>query len=675
MANGAFSCKLYLYLLFFRLLAIKLYILTNRSRSGGQKQRIAIARAVISDPKILLLDEATSALDTKSEGVVQAALDAASKGRTTVVIAHRLSTIKGADNIVVMAEGTIVEQGTHDRLVEKNGAYVQLLNAQKMVTRAAATSENNDHDDLEEHSVSLGRSLTSGTATSEMVKPTRTMTIKSQYEQEDNSSSSQFNYSLWTVIKFVAKLNVKETPTMFFGLFCSVIAGSANPLQAVYMGHCVSALSRPPSQYAKLRHDVNFWALMYFITGIAILCAFSLQGISFAYGSERLIFYARSRAIRAMLRQDIAFFDRPENSSGSLVAMLSTEVTGLAGISGATLGSILSAVTTIVLALAISCSINWKLGLVCATAMPVIITCGFCRFWVLAQFNIRARKAHEESASFACEATAAIRTIASLTREDEVWDLYHNMLSTQTTKSVKSVAKTSTLYAMSQAGMFCASALGFWWGGTLISRHEISIEAFFICFSSVIFGAQAAGGIFSHAPDMGKSRQAADSLKTLFDRQPPIDAWSEEGEKVEGAEGSIEFRDVHFRYPTRIEQPVLRGIDLKFEAGQYVALVGPSGCGKSTVVSLIERFYDPKSGSVMLDGRDIKTLNLRDYRSRMALVSQEPVLYSGTIRDNIVSGAPEDVGEESVVQACKDANIYDFIVSHPSQLIYITRFY
>ncbi|KFY15230.1 hypothetical protein V492_02143 [Pseudogymnoascus sp. VKM F-4246] len=131
-------------------------------------------------------------------------------------------------------------------------------------------------------------------------------------------------------------------------------------------------------------------------------------------------------------------------------------------------------------------------------------------------------------------------------------------------------------------------------------------------------------------------------------------------------EGTIEFRDVHFRYPTRPEQPVLRGLNLTVKPGQYVALVGASGCGKSTTIALLERFYDPLVGGVFVDGKEISTLNIANYRSYLALVSQEPTLYQGSIRDNILLGADrDDVPDSEIEHACREANIYDFIISLP----------
>jgi ATP-binding cassette subfamily B (MDR/TAP) protein 1 len=204
------------------------------------------------------------------------------------------------------------------------------------------------------------------------------------------------------------------------------------------------------------------------------------------------------------------------------------------------------------------------------------------------------------------------------------------------------------------------------YGGNRIADREYTMFQFFVCFSSVIFGAQSAGTIFSFAPDMGKAKQAAQELKALFDRTPAIDSWSTDGVRVTEVEGTVEFRDVHFRYPTRPEQPVLRGLNLSVKPGQYIALVGASGCGKSTTIALLERFYDPLVGGIYVDGKEIASLNLNDYRSFIALVSQEPTLYQGTIRENVLLGADRlSVPESEIEFACREANIYDFIMSLP----------
>lgn len=654
--------------------------------SGGQKQRIAIARAVISDPKILLLDEATSALDTKSEGVVQAALDVAAQGRTTIVIAHRLSTIKTADNIVVLVDGDIIEQGTHQYLLGIGGMYSKLVEAQTLNEAREATMAT-----IDENSIGLQAEVKAPDATQkasaeydveEVEKEVKKLDKYQEMSVMDSTRAMPSNlpanqsedekpkHSLLALIKFTYSFNRKELPVMLSAFIASMITGGGSPTQSVFFAKAISTLALPPPFYHKLRHDANFWSLMFFIVGLIEFVAFFVSWSFFGFCAERLLYRSRSGAFRSILRQDIAFFDREENSTGALTSFLSTETKHISGISGTTLGTILMVATTLIACIVISVSIGWKLGLVCVSIIPVLLACGYLRFHILALFNERSKRAYESSASYACEATSAIRTVASLTREKDVMKSYHAQLEEQSRKSLKSAASSSTLYAASQGLVFCCNALGFWYGGTLLAKHEYTIFRFFLCYSEIIFGAQSAGIVFSFAPDMGKAKAAATELKRLFDRRPTIDTWSDRGEPIDKIDGAVELHDIHFRYPNRPEQPVLSDMNLTIQPGQYVALVGASGCGKSTIIGLLERFYDPFAGKVLVDGRNVATFNVNSYRKHLALVSQEPTLYQGTIRENILLGLGDhglaaNVSDERIEQVCRQANIYDFIISLP----------
>ncbi|PNP47775.1 hypothetical protein THARTR1_10460 [Trichoderma harzianum] len=643
--------------------------------SGGQKQRIAIARAIVGDPKILLLDEATSALDTKSEEIVQAALDKAAEGRTTITIAHRLSTIKKADNIVVVVGGRVAEQGTHEELLCAKGEYCKLVEAQKSGDFDEAQHKRRDFVEKEEATesgISIDNISRVPTSQSETTYNEKSMATPRQQNLADESIVSQAKRTTeaentWGLVKFAASFNRPELILMMIGLAFAILAGCGQPSQAVIYSKAINTLALPPPLYEKLRQDANFWSLMLFILGIAQFILFSIQGVCFGVSSERLLRRTRSKTFRVILRQDTAFFD--QHTTGALTSFLSTETKYLSGISGVVLGTILMVSTTLTASMVVALAIGWKLALVCISIVPVLLFCGFCRVSMLARFQAQSKKAYERSASYACEATSAIRTVALLSREDDVFATYKTQLDDQARASLFSVLKSSGFYAASQALTFFCMALGFWYGGTLLGKHEYTIFQFFVCFSEVIYGAQAAGSVFSNAPDMGKAKNAAAELKNLFSRQPSIDVWSKEGDNIDSVAGSIKFRNVHFRYPTRPTQPVLSGLSLTVKPGQFVALVGASGCGKSTAIALLERFYDAFSGCIYVDGKDISQLNVNSYRSHLALVSQEPTLYQGTIRSNILLGSNDpSVTEEQVIKACKDANIYDFILSLPEGL-------
>ncbi|BEI85684.1 hypothetical protein CcaverHIS002_0510850 [Cutaneotrichosporon cavernicola] len=638
--------------------------------SGGQKQRVAIARAIVSDPRILLLDEATSALDGHSERVVQDALEKASVGRTTIVIAHRLATVKDADRIIVMGAGKIVEKGTHNSLLEDtDGAYYKLVQNQQLQQKAAdkaadeldSESDGEDLNPLQRHiSPELYRQHTHGNRSlASLALEQRRIDVTAYSAPYDKAG---FFPLFWRLLRVNRKHWVWYIP----GIIGAVAAGMVYPAMSILFGKTIADFELPRES---IRPALDRKGLWFFIIALLSGIAMFFNYWSFSRTGWELASTLRTRLFTAVTRHDVEWFDEEEHATGTVTSDISDRPQKIQGLFGVTLGSILQAAITLFGGIIVGLCYGPLLSLIGIACIPLIIGSGYIRLRVVVLKEEKTKKWHAGSAQLASEAAASVRTVASLTREDDVEAIYARSLEEPMAISIRTAYGSQALFAASQGITFLVVGLVFYIGAIWIIDGKYDTETFFISLNAVIFAAIEAGDIFQFVPDASKANSAARSVFRILDNVPEVDADSDEGIKLDPAsvQGAVAFHHVHFRYPSRPGVRVLRKLSLEIPAGKYVALVGPSGCGKSTTIQLIERFYDPQAGSVTLDGHDLRTLNVRDMRSHIALVSQEPTLYDGSVRFNVALGAvdPSSVTEEQVVSACKDANIYDFIMSLP----------
>ncbi|GAA5897055.1 hypothetical protein JCM8208_006155 [Rhodotorula glutinis] len=659
--------------------------------SGGQKQRIAIARAIVSDPKILLLDEATSALDTNSEAIVQDALDRASKGRTTITVAHRLSTIRDADQIIVLTAGHILEsamttaEGSAHALLLRNpdGAYSKLVSAQRLREAEEAAEDGDDEhgrapapgeltreqiDELARHEKpqfeQLKRAATGRSLASEMLE-------RRQNDLEAAGGDEPKHYGTYTLFARMYKLNSECWKRYVFAFIGAVASGCVYPVFGIVFGGVISTFQLDPeTQGGQLRREGNRYALWCFIIAILSTVAVIVQSWMYGDTAERLCAKIRLNTFKSTLRQDIAFFDRDENSTGTLTNAMTDRATKIFGLFGPTQGVIIQSIFTLVSGAIIGLCYSWKIALVGIACMPLTLSAGIVRLKVVVLKDEKNKKSHQSSAQMACEAAGAIRTVAALTREGDCLDLYSKQLDLPMRESNRTAIWSNAFYSLTQALSFFVIALIFFFGSHQMVDAGLSVNGFFVAQISVVFASIQAGNVFSFVPDASSFFGAARAFLALEDSVPDIDAEDTSGKPFDlaAAKGHVRFENVHFRYPTRPHVPVLRGLDVEIKPGQFCAFVGASGCGKSTAIQLITRFYDPLGGKVLVDGQDISELNVQSYRQSIALVSQEPTLYAGSIRYNVALGAyvpPEQVTQEQIEQACKDANIHNLIISLP----------
>jgi ATP-binding cassette subfamily B (MDR/TAP) protein 1 len=688
--------------------------------SGGEKQRIAIARAIVRSPKILILDEATSALDTESEHAVQEALDELmeqKKGNmTTLVIAHRLSTISRADRILVIEEGRVVEEGNHEQLLQiYDGTYRALvLNQEKFdqnqklqaakienyqqhhkrckkearvfleYPHTSAAFETIDLDIIkeveEEEDVSPRMTKSpSMTLRNQKVLSNKTSTsedsnLGSQNESEEGQEAFFADFQMSRLIA----MTHPERCYFILGMIAAVFNGLAFPVSAILFSSVVATMVKKYRLYIQsgynvhlndLYEDVRFYSLLYVAGAVLLVLINFVQSYSFKYMGEKVVTRLRELHFRALCRQSMGFFDDPKHESGALSYSLATYASQVMPLAGDLQGRILQAIVTFLAAILISFLMgSWLLSFLMSIVFPIMIFANIVRSHQMKGLNNskEAESSGSKAGAIASEAVAQVKTIACFGLERKIAHRYYYHLQLPVHQAWKEAHIHGAALGFSSFATFGVYAIVFWFGGSLVRKGEVTFEELIRSLMAIMLSATGIGQVTSSLGDIENAKRAASRIFHLHDSITPINPFTEEGLLPDHVDGVLDFQNITFSYPTRPNVPILRNFSLRIEAGETVALCGPSGGGKSTLFALLERFYDPIQGEIFMDEVSISSLNINWLRGQIGLIGQEPVLFAGSILENIGFGKENGhYSPEEIEQAAQIANAHDFISAFP----------
>ncbi|VAH62905.1 unnamed protein product [Triticum turgidum subsp. durum] len=419
---------------------------------------------------------------------------------------------------------------------------------------------------------------------------------------------------------------------MAVGTVAAMVNGMGDPLMTVVFAAVIDCFGAGDNVLQRVSKVVMY----YIYLGIGTALASFLQVSCWTMTGERQSIRIRSLYLEAVLKQDVSFFD-VEMTTGEAISRMSADTVLVQDALGEKVGKYAQLLTTFVGCFIIGFVRGWMLALVMLACIPPNILSFAIMSRLRSQISARRQASYADAGNVVEQTIGAIRTVISFNGEKKAIALYNTL----TKRAYKATVLEGIATGLGTGGIFsvffCGYSLAFWAIGTA----SPSISA------------------------IAEGQSAAYRLFEIMNKEPKIDITDTSGIVLDDIRGDVELNNVFFRYPARPEQLILNGLSLHVPSGTTMAIVGESGSGKSTIISLVERFYDPQAGNVLIDGINIKSMKLQWIRGMISLVSQEPLLFMTSIKDNITYGK-EDATLEEIKRAAELANATNFIEKLPN---------
>ncbi|MGW5044680.1 ABC transporter ATP-binding protein [Streptomyces griseoluteus] len=638
--------------------------------SGGQRQRLALARALLTDPRLLVLDDATSAVDVRVEHEIHEALAHVMAGRTTLLIAHRRSTLSLADRIAVLDGGRLVDLGTDEELQERCPLYRRLLTdpdelgapSPGHARPAERTEDTSVREELDaEFDAERGvtprlwtgdrtpreQTLSGTPATPELLAQVEALPPATDTPDVDEARAvrAEDSYGLRRLLHGFGR------PLLVSLALVAVDAGSGLLLPVL------------------IRHGIDEGVTR---TALGAVWAASLLGLltvlvqwTAQYGEtrmtgrtgERVLYALRLKIFTQLQRLGLDYYER--ELTGRIMTRMTTDVDALSSFLQTGLVTAFVSVVTFFGIMGVLLVLDVQLALVVfATLPPLILATFFFRRASVKAYELARERVSVVNADLQ-ESVAGLRIVQAFRRERDGGRRFAERSESYRQARIRGQWLISVYFPFVQLLSSVAAAAVLISGAGRVEAATLTTGALvaYLLYIDLFFApVQQLSQVFDGY------QQATVSLGRIQEllREPASTGAAHAALEVLSLRGDIAFEDVSFAYGD--EEEALTGIDLAIPAGQTVAFVGETGAGKSTLVKLVARFYDPTSGRVTADGTDLRTLDLTSYRHRLGVVPQEAYLFPGTVRDAIAYGRP-DATDAEVEAAARAVGAHEMIAT------------